>query len=147
MAFDLNKEKLRCFMVLDDDLAMKLVRTAGPAYWRGFIMEDRETHLITAVHRFSYADGAKSWFGIKVKEQIGPEEAIHGLCCALEDAIKIALSIFGVEPAVTEEAVYCFYPPDDEGEPTKTMIWLEQQGLVEIEINRRDESEGPLDGE
>ena len=34
---DHTKERLLCFMVLDDDFAKKICDKAGSAYWRGYI--------------------------------------------------------------------------------------------------------------
>jgi len=50
----------------------------------------------------------------------------------MEDVIKMALLAFGVKAAGAEEAIHCFYPPDDQGDPLKMIVWLEQQGLIEI---------------
>jgi hypothetical protein len=146
MGFDLNKEKLRCLMELDDALAMRLSPLAGPAYWRGFIVENRETHLVSAMFRFNYVDGKRNWFKIKPKTQANQEAAMLKMRCGMEAVIKTALSVFGVESAVIDDAIRCHYPPDDEGDPFKTIIWLEQQDLIEFEVKRIDEGEDEPDG-
>jgi len=146
MPLDLNKEKLRCVLVLEDRLAKRLSPTAGPAYWGGFIVEDRETHVVSAIFRFAYENGNRNWFGLKVPKELSSEDAVGFLRCVMEDVVKKGLDIFGLAPTVANNAIHCWYPPDDGGDPAKTLIWLEQQDLVEIEVKRADEVE-EADGE
>lgn len=134
MPFDLAKEKMRCLMVLDDVVAGRLSCKAGPAYWRAFITEDRTTHLVHAEFRFKYDDGERNWFRNQPKVQISPEAAIEKLRCEMEDIMKTSFEVFGIDAAATENAIQCYYPPDDGGDPMKTIIWLEQQDLVEVTV-------------
>ena len=60
MAVNFGEEKLVCLMVLDDSFARKLSCTAGPAFCRAFILENRTTHRITALMRFKYEDGTRN---------------------------------------------------------------------------------------
>lgn len=136
MPFDLNKEKLRCLIYLDDSLAGRLSCTAGSMYWCAFILENRTTHQVSAQFRFKYVGGEKNWFQIHPKEQTNPEAVIADLRCNLEGVIKIALQVFGVETEAIENAIRCYYPPDDEGDPSRTLLWLDQQDLVEIEVEK-----------
>lgn len=136
MAINFGEEKLVCMMVLDDSFARRVSCTAGSAFWRGFILENRTTHRITAQMRFKYESGVRSWSEIDPSEQREREAEIARLRCGLEDVLKTALLAFGVEAAEAEDAIQCFYPPDDQGDPMKTLVWLEQQDLVEITVER-----------
>ena len=104
MPFDLNKEKMRCLMVLDDVVAGRLSCAAGPAYWRAFIMEDRATHLVRGEFRFKYDNGEKNWFQSQPKVQTSPGAEVEKLRCELEDILKKALEIFGLNAAAVENA-------------------------------------------
>ena len=136
MPFDLDKEKIRCLMVLDDGIAGKLSCKAGPAYWRAFILENRETHQVYVQFRFKYQNGEKSWFQTRLKKQTSPEAATEELRCGLEDVMKTGLGAFGADAEAAENAIQCYYPPDDGGDPAKTIILLEQQDLVEVTIEK-----------
>jgi hypothetical protein len=136
MGFDLNKEKLRCLVVLDDDVASKLSCAAGPAYCRGFILENRETHEVFALYRFKYEDGERNWFRLIPKEQTSVEAAVEDLRLKIETVLNLAIMVFGVKEKAAKDAILSFYPPDDEGDPAKTIIWLEQQDLVEITVEK-----------
>ena len=151
MSFDLDKNKMRCFMVLDDSLGPRLSRNAAPAFWRAFILEDRTTHEIYAKMRFSYISGEKTWFQLRPNQNLPQDQLdltedqiVESLRCGLEDAIKLANSLMGIDPVTVEHAIKCFYPPDDQGDPVKTIIWLEEQNLIEIEV-KLGEEEGQSD--
>lgn len=138
MSFNLNEEKMLCLMVLDDSLAKRLSEKAGHAYWRAFILENRTTHRVYAQYRFRYEDDERSWFQIQPREQESLEVAIARLRCGLEDVIRTGLAVFGVEASMIENAIHCYYPPDDQGDPLKTIVWLEEQDLVEIKVERKE---------
>lgn len=141
MGFDLNKEKLRCVVVVDDEVAGKLCSHPGPAYYRGFILEDRETHRVFALYRFKYDDGERSWFRLDPKEQNGVEAMVEHLRCGVEDVLKLGLLVFGVDARLLENAITFHYPPDDEGDPMKTIVWLEGQDLAEITVEKTSQNE------
>ena len=145
MPFDLNKEKMRCLMVLDDVVAGRLSCAAGPAYWRAFIMEDRATHLVRGEFRFKYDNGEKNWFQSQPKVQTSPGAEVEKLRCELEDILKKALEIFGLNAAAVENAIQCYYPPDDGGDPAKTLIWLEQQDLIEFTVEKHSQDKEDAD--
>jgi hypothetical protein len=43
VGFDLSKQKLHCLIALNDALAPKLSNKAGGAFFRAFVVENRET--------------------------------------------------------------------------------------------------------
>lgn len=131
MPFDLNKEKMLCLMALDDGLASKLSVAAGEAYWRGFILEDRVTHKISALFRYSYEDGRKFWYRIPARHE-DTAKAVEDLQVALSSVLKIGLVMMGFGDDEVRHAIESYYPPDDEGDGMKTVLWLDQQGLVEF---------------
>jgi len=145
MPFDLSKEKMLCLMMIDDSIAHKLSSTAGPAFWRGFILEDRETHKVSGQFRFSYEGGEKTWFKVSPPHQTGPKEAAAELRCKLEDVLRLACRMMGGE--MPEDGILCFYPPDDEGEPLRTILWLEERDLVEVTVRRNENDDEPLSEE
>jgi hypothetical protein len=122
-----NKEKLLCFVLLNDAIAQRLVPGAAPAYWRAFIVQNRETGQILARMRFKQPDGSRNW--TEIVPTIQNDQTLQDIRCKLEDVFRIATSVFGIYP---DNAIKCFYPPDDNGDPGKTLIWLEQRDLVEI---------------
>jgi hypothetical protein len=139
MPFDLDKEKMRCLIVLDDALARHLSSAAGPAFWRGFILKNRVTHQVHALMRYKYKDGQRNWFELRPKNQSSVEAATEELRCGIEDVLKLAMRMYGVVPEAVERAIHCYYPPDDDGDPARTALWLDEQGLVEIEIKQEGE--------
>jgi hypothetical protein len=128
MSWLIDKEKLLCFLLVDDQYAQTLSYTAGSAFFRAFIVQDRETGLIKAKFRFKYASGDRNWFQIEPKEQ--NKDTATRLRCSLEDVLREGAVHFGL--TLPLDGVQCFYPPDDGGDPAKTVIWLEQQDLIEI---------------
>lgn len=129
-----NKERLLCMMVLDDDLAPALSPLAGPAFWRAFIVQNRKTGEVLVKFRFKYKNGERSWYAVTAKDKQNAEAEATRLRCGLEDVLRLALRAvpLDIDPERVDHAVQCFYPPDDEGDPGKTIIWLEQRDLIEI---------------
>jgi hypothetical protein len=144
MTYNANKEKMLCHMVLRDDLAKKVSCTAGSAFWRAFISEKREGGEIFAEFRFKYEDGRRNWFRINPKPGTtdDKEAIIAHLRCGLENVIKMALKAFGIPPGEVANAVECYYPPDDGGDPMKTILWLEERDLIEVTVERADGEKG-----
>lgn len=143
MSWNANEEKLLCLMVLNDDLADKLSCIAGPAFFRAFIVQNRKTGKIIAKMRWNYITKGKSWTYLEPKEQGQPEQLSEHLRCSIQDILTTAASVIGnLSQKETEDAIHCFYPPDDGGDPGKVIIWLEQQDLVEIVGVERIEPEG-----
>lgn len=134
MSFDLDKEKMLCFMALNDSLNTRLSSTAASAFWRAFILEDRTTHEIYAKMRWSYKSGKKCWYALKPSQNGNKAQAMEELRCGLESVLKLGMTIYGIDAESVETAVECFYPPDDEGDPMRTALWLEQWGFVEVKI-------------
>lgn len=69
MSWKLNKQKLLCFMLVDDALGEKILGPSanGIAFWRAFIVEDRQTGEVSGFWRFKYPDGNRSWYSLKAK--------------------------------------------------------------------------------
>jgi hypothetical protein len=128
--WDTSKQKLLCFMLIDDSLGEKIYgpEAKGIAYWRAFIVEDRKTGEVMGMYRFKHPDGTRNWVHIKPKNPAEKRDAVVArLRCGLEDTINIAAKVAGLP-----NRVQCFYPPDDGGDAGKTIIWLEQHDLIEI---------------
>ena len=131
-------------MLLDDSFAQKLSVKAAPAFWRAFIVQNRKTGIISAKMRWNYIGKGRSWIEVEPSSQGNPEQMLEHLRCSLEDIIKTALIVFGVDQHDAENAIHCFYPPDDGGDPAKTIIWLEQHDLIEVRAEKIEpESEKP----
>jgi hypothetical protein len=136
VGFDTRKENLLCHMVLDDTWA-ELMGMPSVAFWRAFIVENRETHEVSANFRFRYPSGKDSWYHVTPKNQDQSDRmAITGtLAAELEGMLYLALQkMFGLEgmaARVLVGAVDCFYPPEPD-DPQKTMQYLLDQDLIEI---------------
>lgn len=123
-----NKEKLLCLIVLDDGIVQKMMPGAPPAFCRAFIVQNRDTGLIYCKYRFKHADG-RNWYRIVPEEQNA--DTVEVLRRGFEITFKTATAMAGGD---YENAFQCFYPPDDKGDPGKTIIWLEQKDLIEISV-------------
>lgn len=134
MSWLTDEEKLLCHMVLDDSLGPRVSAIAEGAFFRAFIVQNRKTGEITAKMRWSYKEPiGKSWVEIKPTDQTDPPKmAVERLRCGIENVLKIALTAFGVGPKKVENAIHSFYPPDDGGDPQKTILWLEERDLIEV---------------
>lgn len=131
--WNIRKEKLLCHMLLDDGIAQRVVPGAAPAYWRAFIVQDRETGIISAKFRFRKPNGDRDWH--EIIPALQNDQTVQRLRRSLEAVLRTGLLLVqGINP---EHAIKSFYPPDDGGDPNRTIIWLEQQDLIE---------EKPLDG-
>ena len=123
------KEKLLCLMVLHDDIAQQMFPGVEPAFWRGFIVQNRETGKVFAKMRFKYPDHT-NWAEIVPKEQNdNPVKTMEYLRARMVLTFTVVTGILGGDAA---HAIQCFFPPDDGGDGCKTLIWLEMQDLVEI---------------
>ncbi len=137
MSWEPDKEKLLCLVVLDDDLAQRLSVGASDAFFRAFIVKNRETNEITMKFRFSYLTGERSWYEVAAKSEIAdPRAYLEG---AIRKILMLGLQAFAPEVRVPDEAVSLFRPPDDEGDPFKTIEWLHERDLIEVKA-----IEGPL---
>jgi hypothetical protein len=121
-----NDEKLRALIVLDDGVATKLSNGAGNAFFRGFIVEDRETHQVCARFRFRYADH-DAWFSINPSDQA---DVINKLADGLREVLTTAAAMMGMP--VKDCAITRFDPPDDGGDFNHTIAWLLDRDLMEI---------------
>jgi hypothetical protein len=130
-----NAEKLRCLIVLDDDVAAKLSDRAGDAFCRAFIVEDRVTGAVKLKFRFRYSNpDERNWFSATTDKR-GPEAVEHfesGMRFVLDEAAR-RLG-FGLP----KDSVKSFYPPDDGGDVGSVLIWLEMHDLIEMTVGPED---------
>lgn len=122
-------EKLRCHMVLDDGIGQKLSPRAGPAYFRAFIVEDRETHRISMKFRYKYINpDERNWYRLPT-EKTG-DEGVRFLVAGMRKVLLLAATLLkvGIRPDHISE----HYPPDDNGDWGATVIWLDMHDLIEI---------------
>jgi hypothetical protein len=135
MSWDVNQEKLLCHFLLDDAFAPLVSSEAGPAFFRGFIVQDRTTGSISMKFRFKYKDDTRNWFALDPKEQ-GPDtvrQLQYGIRKTLEEAS------FRMGIVLPECAIKFFLPADDGGDGSRTLAWLVEQDLIEVSIEKRDE--------
>lgn len=127
-----QKEKLLCLMVLDDAIAQKMLPGIEPAFWRGFIVQDRQTGSIFAKFRFRYKEHS-NW--AEIVPTVQNDNTLQDLRFKLELTFRLAADIFSTANGVVvdiDKVMACFYPPDDDGDPGKTLIWLEMRDLIGI---------------
>jgi len=113
-------------MTIDDGLGRVITGESGLAFWRAFILEDRETREITGRYRFKYPNGEKTWTEIAPKIQ-DREQAFEKIRFTLELVMNTVMKWLHLSYKIE-----CFYPPDDKGDPLKTITWLEEKDLVEV---------------
>ena len=156
VGFNLPKENLRCLVVLSDQIAEAISRNAGDAFWRGFIVEDRETGEIWAKSRFRYKTG-DSWMHLHLtpEQRKRPvKEQIQYIASSFEKVMRGGLALMagtakGLEGALRDDngvpkgLVTCFYPPTPE-DPQATLDWLLAQDLVEVRQIIKDGKEIPI---
>jgi hypothetical protein len=121
-----NQEKLLALILVDDGRAKELSVLAGEAFFRAFIVEDRQSGRIRITFRFRYSDGHDSWFHVDPKEQNAAtfrelREAITAVVMMATEQMGLSLSPLDVK---------CFQPPDDGGDWERTVQWLLENDLV-----------------
>lgn len=126
MTLRLDKQKLRCLMLVNDELGEKMYgsKMHGVAYWRAFIVEDRATGEMSAMYRFKHADGKSDWVEIKTDRK--GNAGIEHLRTGLEETINLACEVVGLKFRAES-----FFPPDDEGDFKKVIEWLLKYDLIE----------------
>lgn len=133
VGFNLATQKLHCLIALNDEIGEALSNRAGVAFFRSFIVEDRETGEILANQRFRYTDG-DSWATMKLgpdKQSLSRDEKIKYLADGIEKVLRTGLAVLSSALKVSKEAVTCFYPPEPD-DASKTMDWLIAQDLVQM---------------
>jgi hypothetical protein len=133
-----SEEKLLCHFLLDDGVAHRLNLCDRPvAFLRGFIVQDRKTGKITCKYRFHQPDG-KSWYHIEATN--AEDNNLAYFMDRLKPGLTMATKVFAIgakkvtpeQSAMLDGAIHFFYPPDDGGDPDKTLQWLIEKDLVEI---------------
>lgn len=145
VGFNLPKENLRCLVALSDEIAEVMsAGTAGVAFWRGFIVEDRKTGEIWAKSRFRYKTG-DSWMHLHLepeKRKLPVKEQVQHLASSFERVLRGGMAMMAGTAKSLDEAlredngvpkglVTCFYPPNPE-DAQATFEWLIQQDLVGV---------------
>jgi hypothetical protein len=129
--WDSPNEKLRCHILLVDNVAQALSPRAGPAFFRAFIVEDRATGAVSMKFRYNYKNpDDKKWYGVTTDKR--GDAAVEYMRNAITVTLMTALSVLVARREIPEKAVLAFYPPDDGGDPAKTVIWLDMRDLIEI---------------
>lgn len=129
--WETDKQKLLCHMLVNDKYAKILSPLAGGAFWRAFIVQDRVSGRVKAMFRFKYEDHS-NWFEMNPSDQGETQAVIAKLRCSLEDVLMQAVKIMLGMECVPEDFIECFYPPDDGGDPQKTIQWLLERDLIEV---------------
>jgi hypothetical protein len=144
VGFNLPKENLRCLVVLSDAIAEAVSDRAGNAFWRGFIVEDRESGEVWAKSRFRYKDH-DSWMHIHLnpeQRKLPVKGQVQHIANSFEKVLRGGLAMLagtakGLEEALRNDngvpkgLVTCHYPPEPE-DPNATLDWLIAQDLVEV---------------
>jgi hypothetical protein len=127
MSCNLNEERLLCLIVLDDRYAHLLSYMAAPAFFRAFIVRSRTTALVTMRMRFKYANGERPWYEVTLQKP--EQEALEDFRAGIDRILNVAAAAIGC--TLPPGAVLFFYPPDDEGDGSKTIEWLQKMDLIE----------------
>jgi len=124
---NLNEEQLVALIVLNDARALRLSYKAGEAFFRGFIVRNRQSSVMEMRFRFRYQDG-DSWFEVRQREGQPRAEAIREFREGITHVLLGAAAGLGV--ALEPSDVMFFEPPDDEGNWERTVQWLVEGDLV-----------------
>lgn len=133
VGFRLDTQKLHCLIVMNDTIGKALSHKAGKAYFRAFVVEDRETGEILTNMRFRYVDG-DSWMTMRLspeKQKLSRERRIEYLTHAVEDTMRTGAQVFADGAVPPKDMITCHYPPHPE-DAKDTLEWLLAQDLVEI---------------
>ena len=140
VGFDLNTQKLLCFIVLNDAFAEAL-GFPHVAFFRAFIVQDRDTGEILMKQRFRHTDG-KSWQRIRLdpeRQKQSRAERVAFLQETIEGVLRAMVSILSPDGAAPKDTVRCHYPPNPDGEPQETLDWLIAEDLVTVTRIERTE--------
>jgi hypothetical protein len=130
--WNMNTQKLHCMVVLSDVVGQKLSHKAGEAFFRAFVVEDRETGEVWCKQRFRYTHG-DSWFVMKAgtdTKKLSRDEQVRYFANAVATTMRHGCSVMAGGATVPEGVVECFYPPDPESS-AKTLEWLKAQDLLQ----------------
>jgi hypothetical protein len=130
MTWNANEEKLRCMLVLSDAYAGLVSHRAGLAFFRAFIVEDRASGEVWMKFLFRYKDpDERRWSQVRPKKK-DRDEAVKWLVRAMTHVVSTAAA--KLDHKLPPDALEAFYPPDDGGDPGRTLIWLEMSNLIEL---------------
>jgi hypothetical protein len=127
MCWHVGTEKLLSFIVLPDEYAHLLSERAGSAFFRGFIVQDRETNEVTLKYRFKYGDDKRSWYWVTPQSE---SDAVEHLESTMQTLITMTARHTGID--LPDNVLVCFHPPDDQGDWNHTVAWLLERDLLEI---------------
>lgn len=127
---DLTTHKLLAMATLDDNFAHLLSDDAAEAFWRGFLLEDRKTGVLSFTFRFSYVEKGRSWTNI---EFVTPRASLEDLIEEIK--LKMAMALLSGKAAKAagmgpEAFRWHEVPVADREDSKRTMIWMEMQDLV-----------------
>lgn len=134
MTIHIDKEKILCEVILDDNIGSLMHAHAGDTFWRAWVVQDRTTGDISAKFRFKFDDGKRDWWEIALSPQHQTMSTAARVAHLQEGLEKFIRSrVVKAHPQHLEaprDAVTTRYPPDDKGDPNATMRWLEAEDLV-----------------
>lgn len=138
-----QKQKLIAMIVLDDSVGNMLTDHANTPFFRGFVVEERNTGAISVRMRFRYRTGDK-WYSLQPDLQpdflsLSRVEKIAVLTESVEWSVLTALEMMvGGKVKPPKCIVKSFFPPDDGGDWKKTIDWLVAEDLIEVREERVD---------
>jgi hypothetical protein len=135
-----NTQNLRCLIVLHDQLAKVMSENAGDAFFRAFVVEDRETGEVFVKQRFRYRNG-DSWYEMHLtpeQQKLPIDERIQFMVKGIKKVMLQGMEMLGgahISKSLAKQAIMCFYPPKPEDHKS-TMDWLIAQDLIEVKSLR-----------
>lgn len=129
---ELNKEKLVALIIVDDEIGQMLSSKASETFVRAFIVEDRQTGEISARMRFRY-DDHDAWIGISPSaenQKLSRAELVSRFQEGIEMTFRGAMTAMSGGIVPPKKVIDCRYPPDDEGQPMRTVKWMQEQDLI-----------------
>jgi hypothetical protein len=136
----IHEERLICLMVLDDEVGQLASDIAGEAFFRAFVVENRKTGRVHCKFRFRYdQEHGDSWYHLDPREEDRGKSRAQMVSLYTETVEMFLLlaieKLFGRKPP--KGILTSHFPPDDEGDGTRTLNWLVAEDLVQVRAEKK----------
>lgn len=124
-------------MLLGDQYSSLLSNKAGEAFFRAFIVMERESGDIVMKFRFKYSDGERSW--MQVRKKRGSYPTVMAAVAELKDGMRKVLleSAKVMGKHLPDDAIVCFDPPPeirDSANVLDVVTWMQAKDLIDVRL-------------
>jgi len=119
-----NEESILAVIVIDDGISKELMGTFVGAYFRAFILKNRQSGEVYAKFRFKYPDNKRSWSILTPKDQAtAKQKLIEGITTMLMKATRHMLN---------KDIDVVVYEPPNPDNTEETIRWLEEKDVISV---------------